>query len=128
MKLYMRVQGTEAKAWPIAVAVTESMGSSQTPLDLAVAVMFSYADKARDRVQRSIGGDIQYRAYTLLAPIEGGYALVEPNLRSVRDGYPEACRVVNIHTGVETQLCIHKQEGLALLHAAAAGETIDAFA
>ncbi|MFY2658656.1 hypothetical protein ACOTC5_32125 [Achromobacter xylosoxidans] len=128
MKLYMRVQGTEAKAWSIAVAGTASVDTSQTPLELAVAVMFSYADKARDRVQSSIGGDIEYRAYTLLAPIEGGYALVEPNLRSVRECYPEACRVVNINTGVETQLCIHQTEGLALLHAAATGETVDAFA
>lgn len=127
MKLYMRVEGAIAQAWLTTVAGTEGVDASKQPLSLAVSILFGIADKAVDRITLSVAGQVEYRAYTLLAGVENGYALVEPNLDSVRRAYPGVCRVVNINSGVETQLCSHLQEGLALLHAAAAGETVDAF-
>lgn len=126
MLLYMKkLKGVdEAKCWRKSVAGTPSV-LGDCELRLVDSVFFSYASRMAG--MRDVQFQAEYRVYELLEPPTEGFAIVKPHLHSVRSQYPEACRVVNLRTGVESQLCRNQEEAREVLQHVVEGTCLGSF-
>lgn len=100
-----RHEVTRVLSWLTAEPNAKSVSRGSVAMAAAEAGEFEFLVERGKSVGYGAGGTTtEYRVYERLAPVAGKYAIVRPTLKSVREKYPDACRIVNLDTGEESAL------------------------